>query len=72
LADVYQLTFIAQLANLRFNAKLTPLAQAAMLQSERRSSPSHLNAVCGRPGECVERSVFAQVLPKIVIGLNSM
>jgi hypothetical protein len=34
----------------------------AMLQSKRRSSPSHLNPVPGRAGERVERSVPAQFL----------
>jgi len=33
-----------------------------MLQSKRRSSPSHLNPVRGRAGERVERSVPAQFL----------
>jgi hypothetical protein len=42
----------------------------AMLQSKRRSSPSHLNPVPGRAGERVERSVPAQFLRSRLLGVQ--
>src|SRR5262249_611852 len=64
--DVRAKRLVAQLANPGFNAKLTPLAQAALdcydVAIETQIKPLPLNPVRGCAGERVERSVPAQFL----------